>query len=115
MPSEITNLLVPGHVLSADDVATLLAALSAAPWEARQARLDARDKAIRAALAALTPLDRTNAARALERAWNRLRCGWTGRTDFDALVQEIDRQHGTAAPLRFPQIARIARGERTPP
>ncbi len=114
MPSEIINLLVPGRVLSDDDVATLLAAVGAAQWEVRKARLDARDDAIRSALAALAPLDRTNAARALERAWNRLRCGWAGGTEFDALVREIDRLHGTGAPLSVPQLTRIAREGRTP-
>ena len=113
--NRLAEILVPNRVLSADDVATLRAALGTAPWEARQARLDARDNAIRAALAALAPLDRTNSARALERAWNRLKSGWSGESEFDALVQKIDRLNGDNRPLRFPQIVRIARGERTPP
>ncbi len=115
MPAEIVSLLVPGHVLTAKDVATLRAALDAPRWEIRQARLYKRDDAIRAALAALAPLDRTNAARALERAWNRLRCGSAGRTDFDALVREIDRLHGAGSILGVPQIIRITRAGRTPP
>ena len=112
--NRLAEILVPNRVLSAEDVATLQAAIGSAPWEARAARLDARDDAIRTALAALAPLDRTNAARALERAWNRLRCGWAGGPDLDALIRTIDRLHGTGAPLSVPQICRIAREGRTP-
>jgi len=45
-PAALLAALRPGHVLSAEDI-DLLHRLREEPWQARQRRLDARDRAIR--------------------------------------------------------------------
>jgi len=49
---DLSSILVAGRVLTDADVSALSAYLEP-PWRARQRRLDARDRAIREALAAL--------------------------------------------------------------
>jgi hypothetical protein len=112
--TDIAALLVPGRVLTADDVAALQAALGTPAWQMRQSRLDARDAAVREALEALAPLGASNAAKALARAWAATLRGAAINPAIAPLVACAATLHGDTAPLSWTQIARIGRTGRTP-
>jgi len=112
--ADLGDVLRPGRVLTVDDVAALQAALGTPGWRVRQERLDARDAAVRDALAELAPLGASNAAKAVARAWAATLRGAAVNSAIAPLVARAAALHGDTEPLSWTQVARIGRTGRTP-
>ena len=120
----VAVILTPGRVLTSEDVAALEPALLP-PAQVRARRLDGRDAAIRAAIAALGKRSRTEAAIELARLLRRYATGpqWIEDRAVGAppdRTSELRKLLHTivvlnrGAPLGWRQIIRAATGQRTP-
>lgn len=119
---DVSAILTPGRVLTADDVLAL-SDLVEPPWKRRQRRLDARDRAIREALDALAPVLATAAPAELCKRLRRYLSGPEWPSDRVASVEPADPWRrwlyriGTGndgRTLSRETLGRIARGSRTP-
>lgn len=123
MPAhDLSAVLTPGRVLTADDVFAL-SDLIEQPWRRRQRRLDARDSAIRETLDALAPDLATAAPAELCKRLRRYLSGPEWASDRLASVEPADvwrrrlyliAMANEGRTLSRESLGRIARGSRTP-
>lgn len=118
---DVSAILIPGRVLTADDVFAL-SDLIEPPWKRRQRRLDARDHAIREALDALAPDLATAAPAELCKRLRRYLSGPEWAADRAASVEPADPWRrrlyligvgNEGRTLSRETLGRIARGSRT--
>ncbi len=115
----LNQVLQPGRPLTVPEVVMLAYALETQS-AARARRLNLRDDAIRAALAAVAGASPTAAACKLERLLRRYLGGpgWAARrvggpSPLDCMVHRI-AETNEGQPISWGQLARIGRGRRTP-
>ena len=116
---DLSSILVAGRVLTDADVSALSAYLEP-PWRARQRRLNARDAAIRKALAGFSEMGTTSAARELATRLRRYLATAAWASDqhepcpanpAHELLHRIALANEGGA-LGWRQIMRVAAGER---